>query len=202
MNLLCRVTGHDPGPDPVRNAGPCFAHCRRCGVRLVQEGAKWRPLPEGLPAAGKVPEAKAPPLSSGDPRPLAPDPTARAEAAHILIVDDDPLIVDLLSLKLSSHGYRVTVASDGGEALARLERELPDAVLLDAMMPSMDGYEVLRRIRESEAQKHIIVIMVTARRPTDEVVQGLGRGPDDYILKPFQPAEVVCRLARLLTRRS
>jgi DNA-binding response OmpR family regulator len=117
---------------------------------------------------------------------------------RILVCDDDPLLVDLLDYRLTSRGYDVIVARDGGEAMARLQEATPDAIVLDAMMPVADGYEVLRRIREDEALAAIPVIMLTARKQERDIIQALELGASDYIVKPFIPEELVARLGRLL----
>ena len=117
---------------------------------------------------------------------------------RILICDDDPLLVDLLDYRLTSRGYDVVIARDGGEAMERLQESVPDAIVLDAMMPVADGYEVLRRIREDEALAAIPIIMLTARKQERDIVQALELGASDYIVKPFIPEELVARLGRLL----
>jgi DNA-binding response OmpR family regulator len=117
---------------------------------------------------------------------------------RILVCDDDPLLVDLLDYRLTSRGYDVVVARDGGEAMARLQESAPDAIVLDAMMPVADGYEVLRRIREDEALAAIPVIMLTARKQERDIIHALELGASDYIVKPFIPEELVARLGRLL----
>ena len=120
------------------------------------------------------------------------------ESKRILVCDDDPLLVDLLDYRLVSRGYEVIVARDGGEALARLQEMRPDAIVLDAMMPVVDGYEVLRRIREDEALAGVPVIMLTARKQERDIVSALELGASDYMVKPFIPEELVARLGRLL----
>jgi len=117
---------------------------------------------------------------------------------RVLICDDDPLLVDLLEFRLRGRGYEVDIARDGGEALARMGEARPDAVVLDAMMPVMDGYEVLRRIREEEGTRDIPVVMLTARKQERDIVGALELGANDYIVKPFIPEELVARLGRLL----
>lgn len=117
---------------------------------------------------------------------------------HILICDDDPLLVDLLEYRLSSRGYVVSIARDGAEALARIGESVPDAIVLDAMMPSVDGYEVLRRVRENPAHAGIPVVMLTARKQERDIVSALELGASDYMVKPFIPEELVARLARIL----
>jgi two-component system OmpR family response regulator len=121
-----------------------------------------------------------------------------ADSKRILVCDDDPLLVDLLDYRLSSRGYEVAIARDGGEALARLQEARPDAIVLDAMMPVMDGYEVLRRIREEEALSDIPVLMLTARKQERDIVSALELGANDYLVKPFIPEELVARLGRLI----
>ena len=117
---------------------------------------------------------------------------------HILVCDDDELLVDLLTYRLCARGYQVTAARDGGEALQRLAENRPDAVILDAMMPVVDGFEVLRRIREDQATADLPVVMLSARKQEREIVGALQLGANDFVVKPFIPEELVARLARLL----
>ena len=117
---------------------------------------------------------------------------------RILVCDDDPLLRDLVEFKLKARGFDPVVVSDGGEAMAWLAKDLPDAMVLDAMMPVVDGYEVLRRIREDERTVQIPVIMLTARRQEQDVLDALKLGANDYMAKPFSPDELVARLGRLL----
>ncbi len=116
----------------------------------------------------------------------------------ILVCDDDPLLVDLLSFRLAAKGFTIETASDGSEALKKLESSAPHAIILDAMMPVVDGYEVLRRIRESPQTAGIPVLMLTARRQEGDIVEALRLGANDYMVKPFIPEELVARLSRLL----
>ena len=116
----------------------------------------------------------------------------------ILVCDDDPLLLDLVQFKLTARGYDSSAARDGGEAMAALAEQIPDAVVLDAMMPVLDGYEVLRRIRENPSFADIPVIMLTARRQEQDVLSALQLGANDYMVKPFSPEELVARLGRLL----
>jgi DNA-binding response OmpR family regulator len=116
----------------------------------------------------------------------------------ILVCDDDPLLVDLVQYRLASRGYTVVVARDGGEALQRISEGIPDAIVLDAMMPVMDGLELLRRIREDSATAQTPVIMLTARKQENDIVSALELGANDYMVKPFIPEELVARLTRLL----
>ena len=121
-----------------------------------------------------------------------------SEGRLVLVCDDDPLLLDLLEFRLGGRGYRVAVARDGGEAIARMQEEVPAAVVLDAMMPVMDGYQVLRRIRSDHALDAVKVVMLTARHKERDIVEALELGADDYIVKPFIPEELVARLARLV----
>ena len=116
----------------------------------------------------------------------------------ILVADDEPLLTELLEYRLTARNYRPVIARDGREALARLDDSAPDAVVLDAMMPVHDGFEVLRRIRASDRHARTPVIMLTARRGEKDVVGALELGANDYLIKPFMPEELLARLARLL----
>jgi len=119
----------------------------------------------------------------------------------ILVCDDDSLLVELLEYRLTSRGYKVIVANDGGEAMSALETSRPDAIILDAMMPVMDGYEVLRRLRANPELADIPVIMLTARKQERDVIDALDLGANDFMIKPFIPEELVARLGRLLDAR-
>lgn len=121
-----------------------------------------------------------------------------SEGKLILIADDEPLLTELLEFRLGARGYRTAVAQDGREALAKLDEERPDAVVLDAMMPVHDGFEVLRRMRANEAHKDIPVIMLTARRGEQDVLGALELGANDYLVKPFMPEELLMRLGRMI----
>lgn len=118
----------------------------------------------------------------------------------ILIADDEPLMRELLEARLSQRDYSSISAADGREALARLEDSDPDAVVLDAMMPVHDGFEVLRQMRASAKHADTPVIMLTARRGERDIVSALEIGANDYLVKPFMPEELFARLARLLKR--
>lgn len=115
----------------------------------------------------------------------------------ILIADDYPKIVQVLSAYAKKEGYDVIVAQDGEEALDVFRREKIDLILLDIMMPKVDGYEVCREIRKSS---NVPIIMVTARGEDFERIMGLDIGADDYIIKPFAPGEVMARIRAILRR--
>ncbi|CAN5714182.1 response regulator transcription factor [soil metagenome] len=115
----------------------------------------------------------------------------------ILIVDDEPPIIRLVKATLQADGYAVATASRGEEALEFLDEQRPDLIVLDLMMPGIDGIETLRRIR---MQSQIPVIMLTARSADADKLRGLESGADDYITKPFNPDELAARVAAVLRR--
>lgn len=116
----------------------------------------------------------------------------------VLICDDDPLLTELLEHRLGQRGYRTAVARDGGEALALLAANPPDAVIMESMLPVHDGHEILRHIRESSAMKGLPVIILSARKLEGDIVAALELGASDYVTKPFILDELVARLARLM----
>ena len=118
-------------------------------------------------------------------------------AISVLIVEDDRNIAELLQMYLEKEGYAVTVAQDGGQGLSKFRAIRPDLVLLDVMMPVMDGWAVCRAIREESTTP---VIMLTAKSETDDKVHGLKAGADDYITKPFEMKEVLARIEAVLRR--
>ena len=122
----------------------------------------------------------------------------RVRQRSILVVDDEPMVREVLSRYLTTEGFDVVVAADGEEALDRFARSTPVLVLLDLMLPKLDGYEVFRRIRE--LQGGTPVIMLTARGEETDRVVGLELGADDYVAKPFSPREVVARVRAVLRR--
>lgn len=113
---------------------------------------------------------------------------------RILMAEDEPHIARLIQFKLEREGFDVTWAKDGGEALSAVMEVIPDLVLLDVMMPVMDGFDVLKKIRENSSTAGIPVIMLTAKGQTEDVEKGFDLGTDDYIIKPFRPAELVARV--------
>jgi len=116
---------------------------------------------------------------------------------HILIVDDELSIIKFLRANLEANGYEVLAAMDGTEALQTFEMELPDLVILDIMMPKMDGFEVCRRLRE---WSQIPIIMLSARGDVSDKVKCLDLGADDYITKPFGKGELIARVRAVLRR--
>ncbi|WP_055489160.1 response regulator transcription factor [Streptomyces sp. TP-A0356] len=133
------------------------------------------------------------PYSSTGSRPAEPG----ARALRVLVVDDDPTVAEVVSGYLERAGYVVDRAQDGPGALGRAAAHWPDLVVLDLMLPGMDGLEVCRRMR---AQGPVPVIMLTARGDEDDRILGLEVGADDYVTKPFSPRELVLRVESVLRR--
>lgn len=123
-------------------------------------------------------------------------------AEKILVVDDDLDSLKLIGLLLQRQGYQVVAAPGGSQGLAQAESESPDLILLDIMMPEMDGYEVCKRLRRDPRLAHIPVIMFTAKTRVDDKVTGFEAGADDYLTKPTHPAELASRIKAVLTRTS
>ncbi len=118
--------------------------------------------------------------------------------AHVLVVDDDPRITDLVRRIFAYEGYSVAVAATGQEALDRTLERPPDVIVLDILLPGIDGLEVARRLRE--AGDNVPILMLTARDAVANRVEGLAVGADDYLVKPFAPEELVARVKALLRR--
>lgn len=118
---------------------------------------------------------------------------------HILVVDDEETLTDLLSTGLGYEGYQVSVAADGAAALAIARRERPHLVILDWMLPGLDGLTICRQLRE---QSDVSILMLTARGELDDRVAGLESGADDYLVKPFKFKELLARVHAMLRRRN
>ncbi len=116
----------------------------------------------------------------------------------VLIVDDEPFNLDLLEQELAEEGYAIERANDGEEALEKVESFLPDVILLDYMMPKMNGIEVVKRLKQDERYKGIPVILLTAKASQEDKVKGLNAGADDYITKPFESFELLARVRSML----
>ncbi len=120
--------------------------------------------------------------------------------AKILVVDDDVAINELIKVNLELAFYKVITALDGNKGYALAKQELPDLIILDVMMPEVDGYTVAKRIRENEETKDIPIIMLTALNMLQNKVQGFNIGVDDYLCKPFEMEELLVRIKALLKR--
>jgi DNA-binding response OmpR family regulator len=120
-----------------------------------------------------------------------------AESKLILAVDDNPKMTRFIRMNLELEGYRVSEATSGLEALDKVREEIPDLLLLDVMMPEMDGFETLQRIREVS---NVPVIMLTVKNEEEDKIRGLELGADDYVTKPFSPRELSSRIKALLRR--
>lgn len=119
---------------------------------------------------------------------------------RILVVDDEPDITALVAYHLAKAGYRVSTAANGPDALKAAREERPDIVILDVMLPGVSGYDVLAELRRREETKEVGVILLTARREEPDRIRGLSLGADDYLTKPFSPAELALRVNALLRR--
>ena len=118
----------------------------------------------------------------------------------ILIVEDEPPLVEMLKYNFESAGFRTSVATDGQEALFQAEELTPDLILLDWMLPEYSGIEICRKLRDRDATKSVPIIMLTARSEEDDRILGLNSGADDYVVKPFSPKELVARVQATLRR--
>jgi two-component system phosphate regulon response regulator PhoB len=118
----------------------------------------------------------------------------------ILVVEDEKDLSDLITYNLQRNGYDVVAATDGGSALEAATRQIPDLVLLDLMLPGIDGTEVARRLRSDSRTSHVPIVMLTAKGEETDVVVGLTIGADDYITKPFSMKILLARLATVLRR--
>ena len=116
---------------------------------------------------------------------------------RILVVDDEPHIVELVRYNLAQEGFEVSVAYDGHDAIEKAKKGAPDLVILDLMLPHVDGFEVCRRIRKESS---VPILMLTAKHGEQERVVGLELGADDYVTKPFSPRELVARVRAILRR--
>jgi len=119
---------------------------------------------------------------------------------HILIIEDDEDIQQLVSFNLIKAGFNVSCANNGEDGLERLDEEIVDCILLDIMLPGLSGIEVCKKIRERHEQANLPIIMMSAKRQEEEIINGLENGADDYITKPFSPKVLVARLKSVLRR--
>jgi diguanylate cyclase (GGDEF)-like protein len=158
--------------------------------------------PSDPPAPTPPPAPGAAAARSDAPTPASPEPAAPAPPARILIVDDHEDNVELLRVRLEARGYATLSASDGAEALEVTDAQHPDLILLDVMMPKVDGIEVARRIKANAELPFIPIIMQTALDSTADKVEGLDAGADDYITKPINFAELEARVRTQLRIKS
>ncbi len=121
-------------------------------------------------------------------------------AERILVVDDEPDIVALVVYHLAKAGFKISTASNGGDALRIAQQDRPALIVLDLMLPGMSGLEVLDQLRADESTRDIAVLMLTARREEADRIKGLSSGADDYLTKPFSPQELVLRVRNILRR--
>jgi two-component system, OmpR family, alkaline phosphatase synthesis response regulator PhoP len=119
----------------------------------------------------------------------------------ILVVDDDPNVIRVVEINLTQEGHQVRTAGDGEAALAAVAQERPDLLILDVMMPKLDGFETLKRLKADPAMAEIPVIMLTARAQDEDVFEGYGMGAQWYLTKPFEPGELRRVVRHLLDRR-
>jgi two-component system, OmpR family, phosphate regulon response regulator PhoB len=125
---------------------------------------------------------------------------AEVNGKRVLVVDDEPDIVALVAYHLAKAGFRVATATNGIDAVEQARREQPSLVVLDLMLPGMSGFEVLEAIRREQSTTSIAVLMLSARKDEPDRVRGLSLGADDYLTKPFSPAELVLRVKAILRR--
>jgi len=123
-----------------------------------------------------------------------------SEQKCILIVDDEKDMVDMLSLRLEAAGFRVCAAYDGQEGLGMVRKEKPDLILLDVMMPKLDGYQVCRMLKFDQKFRDIPIIMLTARSQEQDKATGGDVGADAYVTKPFESADLVAKIEKMLNK--
>ncbi len=116
------------------------------------------------------------------------------------MVDDEPEIIELVEFNLKQAGYAVTAAADGAEALKKARTQTPDLIVLDVMLPEMDGFEICKALRLDAATAKVPIIMLTAKAAEIDRVLGLELGADDYLTKPFSPRELLLRVKKILAR--
>ena len=118
----------------------------------------------------------------------------------IAVIEDEVDILEVINYNLSKEGFDVCSALDGEEGLALIKKEVPDLVLLDLMLPGLDGIEICRKLKTDYSTRSIPIIMVTAKGEESDIVLGLGMGADDYMVKPFRPRELIARIRSVLRR--
>ena len=131
---------------------------------------------------------------------MSPDPMKRSAKATVLSIEDEADIQELVTYNLEREGFAVLTSADGEAGLALARQENPDLILLDLMLPGMDGLEVCQQLKNDDNTRGIPVIMVSAKGEESDVVLGLGMGADDYVPKPFRPRELIARVKAHLRR--
>ena len=116
----------------------------------------------------------------------------------VLVVDDDDRVREMIEFRLTLFGYEVVQATNGQEGLVAVRREQPDLILLDVMMPELDGFQVCRRLKQDEATKGIPVVMLTAKAEAKDVTRAFESGADDYVVKPYDPAVLQAKVKKNL----
>lgn len=116
----------------------------------------------------------------------------------VLVVDDEVYILHILDFSLGAEGFDVITAADGEQALSRARSERPDLIVMDIMMPRLDGYETCRRLKSDPATKNIPVLLLTARGREEDRKRGMEAGADDYMTKPFSPNKLIARVTEML----
>ncbi|MFK7739261.1 MAG: response regulator [Planctomycetota bacterium] len=118
----------------------------------------------------------------------------------VLVIEDEPDILEVMQYNLEREGHKVIACRDGEQGLSRIRTDNPDLIVLDLMLPGIDGVEVCRRVKSDPVTRAIPIIMVTAKSEESDIVLGLGVGADDYIIKPFRPRELIARVKVVLRR--
>jgi sigma-B regulation protein RsbU (phosphoserine phosphatase) len=158
---------------------------------------KFRAIDSSATPGGRAARSQEEPVDRAAPEP----PSVNGRTGFVLVVDDVENNRDVLSRRLERQGYSVATAENGRQALAKLQAETFDLVLLDIMMPEMDGYEVLRCLKTDEALRHIPIIMISALSELDSVVRCIGMGAEDYLPKPFEPTLLKARIGACLEKK-
>jgi DNA-binding response OmpR family regulator len=122
--------------------------------------------------------------------------------SKVLVIEDDPATTRLVDYSLRHHGYQVITAANGLEGIRKAQNEAPDLVILDVMLPGMDGFEICNRLRTNPATCKIKILMFSAKTQDADRQTGMKVGADDYLTKPAAPAEIVARVEKLLTQKS
>lgn len=128
-------------------------------------------------------------------------PSTKPISTTVMVVEDDNIVSTMLKHLLERRGYQIEIASDGRRAAEMIDSEVPPAlILLDVMLPFVDGFELIRQIRRNGAWEKVPIIMLTAKTREEDIVRALESGADDYIVKPFQPQELIARVKRFVSQ--